>query len=191
MNPHVKGYFLNEREGDGYNWLEDHVKRGFKLFGRTWFKCIEKQIYRFVLDKRTPVTFVQDNGDQIMPCLPGEWFISDLGSIPSLVQRYIRKEGVEYAFHDRVYEVGYLWVKLYGEHVWRAVAVSRQDGDSLLRTMGQCTREPHGKGKTTAIWLGVSVGGIFCGYTPAKLPLPDPVACRPVRTVSDIQEKQH
>jgi hypothetical protein len=98
-----------------------------------------------------------------------------LGSIPLFVQRYIRKEGVEYAFHDRVYEVGYLWMRTMASIEWKAVKVSRQDGDLLLRTMAQCTSDPHGKFKAGLIWLGVRVGGRFCGYTPAKEPLPNPV----------------
>lgn len=186
MDPLCPGVFQYEEEGIGYKWLEAGVEHGIKILRWRLFPWREKQLFKFELGVEYPVTFAQENGDKIRPCLPGESFPSDRGSIPILVQRYIRKEGVEYAYHDRVYQVGYLWVKYAGSDVWVPVKISRSAGDKLLRTMSQCTKEPHGKGKAYAIWIGVTIGGAWCGYEEAKV-LPEAVPALKPRT-SDVDE---
>ena len=181
MDPRCRGHFQNEPEGVGYNAVATAPVRGIRIFGLTLCEWIEKQMFRFELSEDTPLTFIQDNGDQIRPCLPGASFPSDLGSIPLLVQRYIRKESVEFFFHDRAYSVGYLWVRAKGTTIWRAVAVSRWDADLLLYTMSQCTKDPRGRAKASLIWVGVFSGGWACGYRKSRKPLPDSYSSVPER----------
>lgn len=174
MNPSCMGSFINEAEGVGYDWLENGVRYGYHFWGRDWFKWREKQLFLFQLNEENPLTFIQENGDRLRPCLPGQSFPSDLGSIPLFMQRYIRINGPEYAYHDRIFEVGYIWVKYKVSDEWIALPVSLSDANTLLHTMSMCTKYPRGKGKAGIIWAGVTVGGPFCGYTKAKLPLPEP-----------------
>jgi hypothetical protein len=115
MDPNCKGYFWFEAEGDGWEARLGPVEHGFTLFGFTFARWREKQTFIFTLNPETPLTFVQTNGDQIRPCLPGESFPFDFGSIPNFGQTYVRKEGPEYAYHDKGYKDGYLRVKAFGE----------------------------------------------------------------------------
>jgi hypothetical protein len=172
----MSGYFLHEPEGVGWEARLLPPMHGAVMRWR------EDQLFAFTLNADTPCTFVQDDGTQIRPCLPGESFVFNFGSIPAAVQKIIRKEGIEYAFHDRAYDVGWFWVKAFGETVWRATPVSRADADALLYTMSRCTANPRGRFKAGAIWAAVRAFGWACGYTsaPAKLPDPVPVKCEPV-----------
>jgi hypothetical protein len=156
------GYFIHEAEGSGWEARLAMVRRG------RIFRWREKQTFRFTLSKRWPCTFVQDDGTHIRPCLPGESFFFDFGSIPNFAQSWIRKEGVEYAFHDRAYDVGYLWFKLPGETVWRPLRVTRFESDALLYTMARCSADPRGRFKSGAIWTAVRSGGWACGFNECK-----------------------
>ena len=170
MNPWEPGYFLEEAEGDGWEArMLPKASRG------KWLRWREKQTFLFTLEKLTPVTFVQDNGDQIRPCLPGESFIFDFGSIPSIGQSLLRKEGVMYGYHDRAYDKGYLWIKAKDTHEWRATAIMRLEADALLYTMLRCSTDPRGRFKASLVYAAVAACGWACGYTYARCPLPEPV----------------
>ncbi len=179
MNPRARGYFLNEREGEGWEARLLPPENGKVL---RWH---ESQDFTFTLHPDTPCTFVQDNGDQIRPCLPGQSFRFNFGSIPLSGQRLVRKEGIEYAFHDRVYDIGWLWVKAFGETVWRPTPVTRSEADALLHTMSRCTERPRGRFKAGAIWAAVRMFGWACGYTEAGK-LPEPIGPPEPPDVDDI-----
>ena len=171
MDPRIGGYFLHERQNEGWDCEWDHV-----AFSRLGF---EKQIYRVTIDADTPLTFVQDDLTMIRAGRPGCGYEMDWGSIPYLVQRFIRKEGVEYLAHDFVCHFGWLDVKEPNDVFFRPVRVSRAVGDRLLRTQSQCTRpHPRGWGKSTAIWCGVRVGAAF-SFHPNPVALPDPYLAKP------------
>jgi hypothetical protein len=178
VNPDCKGFFLNEDEGDGWEARLYDVEYGPKWLPRwLWFR--EKQIFLFTLNTDTPLTFVQDNGDQLRPCRPGESFPFDFGSIPNWGQSIIHKEGPEYAYHDREYQVGYIWIKRFGSTWWEPIAVTRNQSDRLLRTQSQCTKHPRGKGKSGLIYGNVAAFGRFCGFTAAVPPFPPAYPVRP------------
>jgi hypothetical protein len=169
INPCLNGTFRNECEGVGFDvhWLRIDRPRLFKF--------LEKQIYLFTLSKETPLAFVQEDGTVIMPCKPDSQFESDLGSIPSSLQKLVRKEGPSYPFHDRAYNGHYFWVKFPKQKKFVPVAVSKWTVDMLLRTMLMCQNPKVGKAKATMIWMAVVSFGIFAGYKKFKGVLPDPV----------------
>lgn len=159
MNPRVPGYFLHEAEGEGWTCNLSHVDR------HPLFRWREKQIFTLRIDDLTPLTFIQDDGTQIRCLKPGESMETDFGSIPSILQSIVRKEGVEYLYHDAAYKHGALWIKEFGGNLFHFVKVSRAETDRLLRTMSQCTAmSPRGVCKSTAIWSAVRLFGWACGF---------------------------
>lgn len=175
MDPTSKGYFIHATQGEGYDCCPSRVERGH------WpFPWREKQIYLFTLAEDHPLTFIQDNGTQIRPGYPGESYETDLGSIPPAMQGVVRKEGVEYFFHDYGYKHGFLWIKESDATMFSAVPLRRSDVDRLLRTMSQCSpMDPRGVGKSTMIWAAVRAFGWACGYQRATGTLPDPYPAKP------------
>ena len=168
MNPRLKGRFLNEAQNEGWDCWYSDVEQGCWPF---WWR--EKQLYIFQVSERTPVMFLQEDGTKIMPGRPGEQYQTDFGSVPPVVQGVIRKEGVEYPFHDFMYKHGFIWVKRPDGGMFEAIRVSRSCADRLLCTMSQCTKpSPRGLGKATAIWVSVRALGWtrfreFSGTLPA------------------------
>jgi hypothetical protein len=179
VNPWTAGYFEHEDEGDGWEARLSKVVRGKLMPWR------EKQTFTFTLDRVRPVTFVQNDGTQIRPCLPGDSFEMDFGSIPEFAQGLVRKEDVSYAYHDRLYEVGYVWAKRFQETRWVPWPLERDECDALLYTMLRCAKYPRGRFKGGMVWSAVRSFGWACGFEPATH-LPDPVVM--IREIPDVDD---
>jgi hypothetical protein len=173
INPRIRGTFLNEEEGIGYDMRTIAPARGKVL------RFLETQMFRFDESLETPLTFRQNDGTLIRPCKPGYSFITDGGSIPPGAQRFIRKEGPSYPFHDRAYNTGYWWVKnARTGNKWKAVRISKSVADRMLLTMLLCQADPLGRGKAFTVYIAVRGPGLVAWWMSAgqrvkMLPVPD------------------
>ena len=114
---------IHNLEG-GCSFTKDHVEWKYFIFPQT--------IWRFKLNRETPLIIELENGTQIMPNYN---YTTDLGSIP-IPLRPIFPVGefpIAYALHDDEYNRHGLFVKFKGETNFAFLDTKRLGADDRLR----------------------------------------------------------
>ena len=120
-----------------------------------------RPLYDFTLDPIDPLTFHSGDGLEIQPCRA---FVTDLGSIPEVVQllipaldraRYARS----YLFHDSAYVKHLAWARYSPKLPFARLQVTRQWADGYLRAM--LLAEGAWQATAQTVYAGVRAGGMF------------------------------
>lgn len=115
-----------------------------------------KMIYEFTICEHNPLTFRHPDG---LYYQPDRHFLSDQGSIPHILQRYLPKDQFprSYYVHDSMCEHEGAYVS--GSNLpgsFDFLRMSRKQVDDALRVMVRA--EGGSWGRAYAIWLGVRAG---------------------------------
>lgn len=128
---------------------------------------VRTTIYDCALNRKTPLTYVDANGDRWRP----DWhYETDMGSVPRLSQLIIPKDRfLGFYLHDSGYAHGGLWsLKLFRigppglrnfDTRWIFVGLSRRDVDDMLRAMILADPCPGCRGTADAVWAAVRLAG--------------------------------